>query len=90
MIGPLYANDDAVAELLLYHAISSFDQDKITNHGLIFMPFDSNAGSMAIGTKLDLIPDPDGPIPRFFTKFVPKSAKFNQIYCIHTPNFFHF
>ena len=88
MIGPLYANDDAVAELLANQAIHNFDQEKIAKGGLIFFPFDSHPGSIFLAQKLDL--DPKESIPRFFTKFVPKTADFRKIYCIHTPNFFHY
>lgn len=83
MIGPLYANNDAIAELLMYQGIYTFP-GKIINRGILYMTHDSSAGGKRIAEKLKLSYCED--LPRFFKKSIPK-ADFDRIYCIHTPNF---
>jgi len=82
MAGPLYADNDAVAELLMCCAIRQFKP--AINKGLLFMPLDSCPGGVALATKMKL--ELHESLPRFFTKAIP-DADFAKIYCIHTPNF---
>ena len=83
MVGPLYANNDAIAELLMYQAINTFPS-KIISRGILYMTHDSSAGGKRIAEKLKLAHCED--LPRFFKKSIP-NADFDRIYCIHTPNF---
>ena len=82
MVGPLYADNDAVAELLLFKGISKLEAAK---NGLLFMSLDANPGGDRIATKMALKPQEES-LPRFFTKFIPE-ADLRRIYCIHSPNF---
>ncbi|CAG2177492.1 unnamed protein product, partial [Oppiella nova] len=52
MSGPLYANNDAVAELLVYKMIENFAI--IETNGLLYMTLDSNPGGIRIAEKLGL------------------------------------
>lgn len=83
MIGPLYANNDAVAELLmknLFHKLSG-----PFSRGLLYMTLDSNPGGERIADKIGLTKVEE--LPRLFNKKPYKDAQWNQVYCIHTPNF---
>ena len=82
MCGPLYANNDAIAELLLFHALSRFHA---ADKGLLFMTLDGNPGGDRIADKMGLERE-EPSIPRFFTQKIPE-ADFRRIYCIHSPNF---
>ncbi|KAI1283085.1 hypothetical protein HDE_12662 [Halotydeus destructor] len=82
MVGPLYADNDAIAEFLVTTALASFGAAQ--SHGVLFMPLDGNSGGVTIATKLGLELHED--LPRFFTKHIP-SASMDKIYCVHTPNF---
>lgn len=83
MIGPLYANNDAIAELLVYQSLCSFSS-KTVHRGILYMTHNSSAGGKRIAEKLKLTYCED--LPRFFKKSIPR-ADFDRIYCIHTPNF---
>lgn len=83
MTGPLYADNDAIAELLIYELIETFAIAK--QNGLLYMTLDSNPGGIAIAEKLRL--EKHEELPRFFTKSVYDHAQWNRIYCIHSPNF---
>lgn len=82
MAGPIYADNDAVSELLVYNLIEKFPI--ALENGLDFMTPDCNPGGLRIANKLKLEKNED--LPRFFTKSVPK-VDFDRVYCIHTPNF---
>lgn len=82
MAGPIYANNDAVAEFLVYNLIQNFSL--VHEKGLNMMLPDCNAGSMRMALKLGL--EKHGQFPRFFTKAIPK-VDFDRVYCVHTPNF---
>ena len=82
MAGPLYADNDAVAELLVSEAIAKFPV--ASAKGLLYMTLDCNAGGIRIAEKLKL--DYGEHLPRLFTKAV-AVADFDRIYCIHSPNF---
>ena len=84
MVGPLYAEDDGVAELLMNRATSELDC--CLKKGLLFMPLDSNPGSLRMAEKMRLTKHEI--LPRFFTKGVPDwFIDYDRIYCIHSPNF---
>lgn len=83
MAGPIYADNDAVAELLIYKMIQSFPVAR--NNGLLYMTLDSNPGGVRIAEKLGLTLREE--LPRFFRKENIPKADFGRIYCIHTPNF---
>ena len=82
MAGPLYADNDGVAELLMSEAIARFPL--ATSKGLLYMTLDSSPGGIRIADKLKL--DYGEHLPRLFTKEIPV-ADFDRIYCIHSPNF---
>lgn len=82
MAGPLYADNDAVAELLMNEAICKFPV--ASAKGLLFMTFDSSPGGIRIAEKLKL--DYSEHLPRLFTHKIPV-ADFDRIYCISSPNF---
>lgn len=82
MAGPLYADNDAVAELLVKEAIEKYPA--ATVKGLLFMTLDSSFGAIRIAEKLKL--QYGEHLPRLFTKNK-VNADFDRIYCIHTPNF---
>lgn len=82
MGGPIYAENDAVAELLVYNLVENFGLCK--EKGLNLMVPDCNPGALRIAQKLGSTKHEE--LPRFFTKFVPE-ADFKKIYCITTPNF---
>lgn len=82
MVGPLYADNDAVAELLMNEALKRLPV--ASSRGLLFMTLDCNPGGIRIAEKLRL--ECNEHLPRFFTQKL-ADADFNHIYCIHTPNF---
>lgn len=82
MAGPLYADNDAVAELLVNEAIQKFPI--ACSKGLLYMTLDSSPGGIRIAEKLKL--DYSEHLPRLFRKAIPV-ADFNRIYCIFSPNF---
>jgi hypothetical protein len=82
MAGPLYAENDAVAELLVSEAIKKFPI--ASQKGILFMTFDCSPGGIRIAEKLKL--DYIEHLPRFFTRKIPV-ADFDRIYCISSPNF---
>jgi len=83
MAGPLYANNDAVAELIVYEIIKAFPI--VEKNGLLYMTLDSNPGGIRIAEKLGLHKHEE--LPRFFTKYAYDHALWNRVYCIHSPNF---
>lgn len=83
MAGPVYADNDAVAELLVSTAIKQLPA--ASESGLLYMALDSCPGGVRIAEKLKL--KQHERLPRFFTRSVPEDANFERIYCIHTPNF---
>lgn len=83
MIGPLYANNDAVAELLMRRLFEALAQPFA--RGLLYMTLDSNPGGERIAEKLNLPKMEE--LPRLFRHKPYRDAKWNQVYCIHTPNF---
>ncbi|XP_054164317.1 uncharacterized protein LOC128962023 [Oppia nitens] len=83
MAGPVYANNDALAELLVYSLIDRFPTAQ--TRGLLFMTLDSNPGGIRIADKLGL--GKQEQLPRFFNKFVYTDAQWDRVYCIHSPNF---
>lgn len=83
MIGPLYANNGAVAELLMRYLFSRLSTP--FGKGLLYMTLDSNHGGQLIADKLCL--KQQEKIQRFF-RFQPyEGADWNRVYCIHSPNF---
>lgn len=82
MAGPIYADNDGVAELIVYNLIENFHLSK--EKGLNMMIPDSNPGALRIAQKVGATKHEE--LPRFFTKSIPK-ANFDRIYCITTPNF---
>lgn len=82
MAGPVYADNDAVAELLVSSGVKMFAPAR--DHGLLYMPLDSCVGSVRLARKMKL--ELHETLPRFFTQSVP-DADFTRIYCITTPNF---
>uniref|UniRef100_T1KSU6 YitH/HolE acetyltransferase (GNAT) domain-containing protein n=1 Tax=Tetranychus urticae TaxID=32264 RepID=T1KSU6_TETUR len=82
MAGPIYANNDGVAELLVYNLLVNFPISLTA--GLDFMTPDCNPGGLRIAAKLGLKKNED--LPRLFRKSVPK-VDWNRVYNIHTPNF---
>lgn len=83
MIGPLYANNDAVAELIMKNLFDSLSEP--LSKGLLYMTLDSNPGGERIANKLGLIKHEE--LPRFFRHQPYLDAKWNNVYCIHSPNF---
>ena len=83
MAGPLYADNDAVAEFIIYQIVKSFPIAE--TNGLLYMTLDSNPGGIRIAEKLGLQKHEE--LPRFFTKFAYDSALWSKVYCIHSPNF---
>lgn len=82
MAGPIYADNDAVAELLVSTSIKELPAAQ--RSGLLYMAIDSCPGGVRIAEKLKL--NLHERLPRFFTRSVAE-ADFARIYCIHTPNF---
>ncbi|XP_074602111.1 uncharacterized protein LOC141855837 [Brevipalpus obovatus] len=82
MSGPVYAENDAVAELIVFNLITKFNlaQEK----GLNMMVPDCNPGAIRIAQKLGMIKHEE--LPRLFTKNIP-DADFDKIYCITVANF---
>ena len=83
MIGPLYALNDGVAELLMRRLFESLPGP--FSQGLLYMTLDSNPGGERIADKLGMPKHEE--LPRFFLGEPYKEAKWTQVYCIHSPNF---
>lgn len=83
MSGPLYANNDAIAELIVYQIIKNFPI--VESNGLLYMTLDVNPGGVRIAEKLGLQKHEE--LPRFFSKYVYRTALWNKVYGIHSPNF---
>ncbi len=84
MLGPLYADNDAVAELLMRRLFSALPGP--FSRGLLYMSLDSNPGGERIADKLGLVQHEQ--LPRFFTgPPYREGAKWEAVYCIHSPNF---
>lgn len=83
MIGPVYATNDAVAELIMRHLFEALPGPLAK--GLLYMTLDSNPGGETIAEKLGLHKESD--LPRYFPKGPYLDAQWNLVYCIHSPNF---
>ena len=84
MLGPLYAANDAVAELLMRRLFDSLSG--AFEHGLLYMTLDSNPGGERIADKLGLHKHEE--LPRFFLRHGPyRDAQWSEVYCVHSPNF---
>lgn len=83
MIGPLYAMNDAVAELLMFRLFDALSGP--FSKGLLYMTLDSNPGGERIAEKIGIPKHEE--LPRFFRQQPYKDAKWLQVYCIHSPNF---
>ena len=83
MIGPLYAMNDAVAELLMRQLFEQLSGP--FSNGLLYMTLDSNPGGEVIADKLGLIKHER--LPRFFLQEPYRDANWSLVYCIHSPNF---
>jgi hypothetical protein len=82
MIGPVYADNDSVAEVLILNLIKSCKLSQ--TNGLLYMTLDSSETGVKIGQDLGL--EEYSRCPRLFTKFViPANHQF--IYCIHSGDF---
>lgn len=84
MGGPIYALNDGVAELLVYHLIKDFPP---VLNGLTLMIPDINYGAQRMAKKMKIVELYR--LCRLFTKSIPK-AEMEKIYCIHSPNFYPF
>lgn len=83
MIGPLYADNDAVAELLMRYLFVALSGP--FSKGLLYMTLDSNPGGERIADKLGLIKQEQ--IARFFRNKPYINANWDRVYCVHSPNF---
>ncbi len=83
MIGPIYALNDAVAELLMRQLFETFSGPFM--NGLLYMTLDSNPGGERIAKKLNLKKQHE--LPRIFLRQPYLGAEWNNVYCIHSPNF---
>jgi len=82
MIGPVYADNDSVAEVLILNLIKSCKLSQ--TNGLLYITLDSSETGVKIGQDLGL--KEYSRCQRLFTKFViPANHQF--IYCIHSPDF---
>jgi hypothetical protein len=82
MLGPVYADNDSVAEVLISYLIKS--SNIAQTNGLYYFILDSSDFGLKIAQKLELVEHER--CPRLFTKFViPANHQF--IYCIHSPDF---
>ncbi|RWS24706.1 GNAT family acetyltransferase-like protein [Leptotrombidium deliense] len=82
IMGPLYANNDLIAEVLITSLINSFPP--AVQHGLIIFALNGSIGALTIPEKLGL--ERKEEVPRLYTKSVP-DADVSRIYSILTPNF---
>lgn len=83
MMGPLYATNDAAAELLMRKLFEALPGP--FGQGLLYMTLDSNPGGERIADKLGLVKHEE--LPRFFLGEPYCGAQWEQVYCIHSPNF---
>ncbi|XP_075678268.1 holothin acyltransferase-like isoform X2 [Dermatophagoides pteronyssinus] len=83
MIGPLYADNDAIAELLMHYLFARLSTQFAK--GLLYMTLDSNPGGERIAEKLAL--KQQEKIQRFFRSQPYDGADWDRVYCIHSPNF---
>ena len=82
MIGPVYADNHSMAEVLIYNLIKSCKLSQ--TNGLLYITIDSSEAGLKIAQKLGLIEEER--CQRLFTKYViPSNHEF--IYCIHSPDF---
>lgn len=79
---PIYADEDTIAECLIYHSIQSFPL--ALESGLVLLVIDSNPGAIKIAEKLDL--EKHETVPRLFTQKIPE-ADYDRIYCLLSPDF---
>jgi len=82
MIGPVYADNGSIAEVLIYNLVKNC---KIPpTNGLLYMTIDSSNSGVKIAEKLELVEQER--CQRVFTKYV-IPANYEYIYCLHSPNF---
>ena len=82
MIGPVYADNSIVAEVLIRRLIES--STIAQTEGLLFMTVSTSSGGLKIAEKLQL--KEKSRCERLFTKHtIP--VDYRYIYCLHTPNF---
>lgn len=84
MCGPLYAESQPVAEVIMYNLLTGIP---LSYDGLTLMVPDCVPNGHLIPEKLNL--DRLYSLPRLFTKHLPV-ANFDHIYGIHSPNFYPF
>ncbi|CAG2176928.1 unnamed protein product, partial [Oppiella nova] len=82
-VGPLYADSESVAELLLRELIDNFPEMVVK--GLIYEPLANNTGAMSIADKLGL--KVEVKLPVLFTKQIDMDFQWDKVYCSHSPNF---
>lgn len=82
MIGPVYADDDFVAEALVHKLIAS--SMVAQTQGLLFMTVSTSLGGLRIADKLQL--KEKSRCERLFTKRV-IPVDYRYIYCLQSPNF---
>lgn len=82
MIGPVYADNDTIAEVLIYNLINNCIPAQ--NESLLFMTTSKSLGGLRIAQKLQMSEEvrPE----RLFTKH-PIPVEYKYIYCLHSPNF---
>ncbi|KAI1288096.1 hypothetical protein HDE_09612 [Halotydeus destructor] len=83
ILGPVYADSDSIAELLVVELCSKYPE--IKHKGLNWMTDSSNEAAGKMAAKLGLSPVMLN--PRLYTKFVPKSPDTSKIYAIFSPDF---
>ena len=82
IIGPVYADNDSIAEILVYNAIKSCETSQ--TKGIIYPTINCCESSHRIARKLGLKQFSSS--PTLFTKCNPP-LNHPFIYCIHSPNF---
>ena len=82
MIGPLYADNDTIAEVLVYNLINSCIEAQI--NGLLIQTLSTSLGAIKIAELINV--KEVNRCQRIFTKY---AIPFNHqyLYCVHSPNF---
>ncbi|KAI7685378.1 hypothetical protein SSS_05019, partial [Sarcoptes scabiei] len=83
MIGPLYADNDAIAELLMRNLFNNLAGPM--SSGLLYMTLDSNPGGERIAEKIGMRKHEE--ISRLFLHKPTLNVDWNRVFCIHSPNF---
>ena len=82
IIGPVYADNDSIAEILIYNLIKYCETSQ--TNGFIYPTLNCCQSSQRIARKLSLLEFSSS--PTLFTKSSPPLSD-EYIYCIHSPNF---